>query len=403
LQVEGRHAVNLLKITVADFIVRTGYQMGKTPLLPLFAASLGAGDALLGVIVSVSTLTGMLLKPLVGVLSDRWGRRVWLLGGAGLFAGIPFLYQFIQSPESLLALRLVHGLATAIFGPVTLALVAEQATKGSAEKLGWFGMARIGGYLLGPLLAAGLLTLMPPVEVFTLIGALSCLAFAPLLLLNFQKTQPSKHPPIHTQIVQALQAGMRCPELWVAGGLETVVYLALYALKAFLPLYALAKGVDIVTVGAFFSLQELTHLLCRPLGGRLGDRWGYLPVIACGMLLGALALALLPGSEGAVGLLALAVLIGLAQALIFPTTLALFGSRIPPQHLGAGMGLIGTMKNTGKVIGPVLGGLLVHWQDFSWMLWTMAGLLVLGAVGIWQFVPRHALLSQDLFPEGSGD
>ena len=142
---EGRHAVNLLKITVADFIVRTGYQMGKTPLLPLFAASLGAGDALLGVIVSVSTLTGMLLKPLVGVLSDRWGRRVWLLGGAGLFAGIPFLYQFIQSPESLLALRLVHGLATAIFGPVTLALVAEQATQGSAEKLGWFGMARIGG------------------------------------------------------------------------------------------------------------------------------------------------------------------------------------------------------------------------------------------------------------------
>jgi MFS family permease len=67
------------------------------------------------------------------------------------------------------------------------------------------------------------------------------------------------------------------------------------------------------------------------------------------------------------------------------------------------MGLIGTMKNTGKVIGPVLGGLLVHWQDFSWMLWTMAGLLVLGAVGIWQFVPRHTLLSQDLFPEGSGD
>ena len=69
---------NLVKLTVADFTLRTGYQMGKTPLLPLFAAGLGAGDALLGVIVSVSTLTGMVLKPLVGVLSDRWGRRLWL-------------------------------------------------------------------------------------------------------------------------------------------------------------------------------------------------------------------------------------------------------------------------------------------------------------------------------------
>ena len=34
---------NLVNITLADFIVRTGYQMGKTPLLPIFAATRGAG------------------------------------------------------------------------------------------------------------------------------------------------------------------------------------------------------------------------------------------------------------------------------------------------------------------------------------------------------------------------
>ncbi len=67
------------KITAADAIVRSAYQMGKTPLLPLYAASLGAGDAYLGFIVSISTLTGMLTKPFFGVLSDRWGRRSWLI------------------------------------------------------------------------------------------------------------------------------------------------------------------------------------------------------------------------------------------------------------------------------------------------------------------------------------
>ena len=51
------------------------------------------------------------------------------------------------------------------------------------------------------------------------------------------------------------------------------------------------------------------------------------------------------------------------------------------------MGLIGTMKNADKVIGPVLGGLLVHWQDFSWMLWTMAGLPTFGAVGVLHLSP----------------
>ena len=172
------------KITAADFIARTAYQMGKTPLLPLFAASLGAGSAFLGLIVSVSTLTGMCLKPLIGVLSDRWGRRAWLIAGTFLFAGTPFLYRFVHTPEQLLVLRLFHGLATAIYGPVTLAFVAERANQDKAEKLGWFGMARSGGYIVGPATAGWLLTYLEPITVFTLIGLLSCLVFIPIVLLE---------------------------------------------------------------------------------------------------------------------------------------------------------------------------------------------------------------------------
>ena len=178
------HRFDLAKISVADFVVRTGYQMGKTPLLPIFAASLGAEAALLGLIVSVSTLTGMVLKPTVGVLSDRWGRCGWLLVGILFFAGTPFLYRFVQTQEELLALRLLHGLATAIFGPVSLAFVAEQCGSGRGERLGWFGMARSGGYVLGPALGGWLLLSMEPGLVFTAIGLLSCVALIPTLFLH---------------------------------------------------------------------------------------------------------------------------------------------------------------------------------------------------------------------------
>ena len=97
-------------VTAADFTVRSAYQMGKTPLLPIFAASLGAGDVLLAFIVSVSTLTGMVLKPFIGVLSDRWGRRIWLIVGTVFFALMPFAYRFVPTPEPLFAVRLIHGL-----------------------------------------------------------------------------------------------------------------------------------------------------------------------------------------------------------------------------------------------------------------------------------------------------
>src|SRR3546814_14055347 len=91
----------------------------------MFAAAIGAGELMIGTIVAVSTMSGMLAKPLVGALANRWGRRLWFFAALILFSGTPFLYQLVETPEQLLALRLFHGSATAIFGPVTLAMVAR--------------------------------------------------------------------------------------------------------------------------------------------------------------------------------------------------------------------------------------------------------------------------------------
>ena len=91
-----RRPLNFIHVASADFITRSAYQMGKTPVLPIFAATLGASGPFLGFIVSVSTLTGFVLKPLIGILSDRFGRRVWLIIGTLFFVGTPFLYRFIH-------------------------------------------------------------------------------------------------------------------------------------------------------------------------------------------------------------------------------------------------------------------------------------------------------------------
>ncbi len=378
----------LLKISAADFIVRTAYQMGKTPLLPLFAASLGANATILGLIVSVSTLTGMLLKPIFGFLSDRWGRWIWLLTGTLLFAGIPFLYPWVTTPEELLILRLIHGLATAIYGPVTIAWVIEQGhqqgnfARNRAERLGWFGMARSGGYLLGPTIAAALLLVFEPSTVFTLIGLLSSTALLPVLLLK--KTAPAKIPcfTLGQQTKSAFQAGIKTTELWLAGSLECVIYLGIYATKTFLPLYALESGISILWVGLFFSAQELIHLIGRPFGGRLSDRLGYLPVAASGMLLAAISLGLLPLANNPLSLLILAIGFGLSQALIFPSTLALYAEKMDTRHTGTGVGMIGALKNSAKVAGPILGGLLINWQSYAWMFWSMSALLALWSLAL---------------------
>lgn len=384
-------------ITSADFIVRAAYQMGKTPLLPVFAASLGASSALLGFIVSVSTLTGMVLKPLFGILSDRWGRRAWLIAGTAFFAGMPFLYRFIDSPSQLVALRITHGLATAIYGPVTLAYVAEMYSRGRGERLGWFEMARSGGYIVGPALAGWMLLFLDPVQVYTVIGLMSICAFIPILRLTDYSPRLQSPPPLGTQIRASLRAGSRTPAIWLSGGLESTVYVATYALKAFLPLYALDAGVNIAVIGLFFSLQEAASLLLRPFAGRTGDRIGYLNAIGAGMITIGVPLLLLPTARGNSGLLALSILMGCGQALVFPAATALISDQIDDHYLGAGLGLAGTLNNLGKVLGPILGGFLVGGLGYVLMFRGMGGLLIGSGAAVW-FAGFHSRTRRRAIP-----
>ncbi len=370
----------LAYITGADFLVRAAYQMGKTPLLPIFAASLGAGPGFLGLIVSVSTLTGMILKPFVGVLSDQWGRRGWLIAGTAFFVLMPFVYRFVTTPEQLFAIRIAHGMATAIYGPVTLAYVIELSSRRRAERLGWFGMARNGGYIVGPAAAGWMLLTVDPVTVFTVIGLVSSLAFLPVLMLPEARHGAARRSsPLLREAVRSLASGARTPSVWLAGGMEGVTYAALYSIKAFLPLFALSAGLNAAIVGMFFSVQEAAHMALNPIGGRLGDRLGYLATVPMGMAAAAAALALLTVADGVAPLLGLAVLIGAAQALIFPSTLALVSGAVGERHVGAGFGLLGTLKNAGKVAGPILAGLAINRLDYEITFLLMAAGLLIGA------------------------
>lgn len=246
----------LLNITGADFLIRSAYQMGKSPLLPIFAASIGAQELFIGFILSVSTLSGMVLKPLFGILSDRWGRKVWLLIGTAIFAFSPFIYWFVSTPAQLFVVRLIHGLATAIYGPVTLAYVAEISSHRRGENFGWFGLSRGMSYVIGPAAAGVLMSRFNPAEIFTVIGFISMLAFLPVVSLPADRIQHPSRAPLKDQVSFAWRTVSSSYAIWLVGGYEAVLYSVLYALKTFLPFYLLEMGLNIAAVGFFFSLQE---------------------------------------------------------------------------------------------------------------------------------------------------
>jgi len=369
---------NLALLFVSDFIMRGFYQIGKTPLLPLFAASIGAGELIIGFIVSVSTMTGILLKPVFGILSDRWGRKVWLLVATMLFSGMPFLYQFVTTEQELMVLRLFHGISTAIFGPVSLAYVAGINARGLGTRIAYFGMSRLLASLIAPLIAGILLTFLDFQTVFLLIGFCSLFGMAPIFLLS--ETQTEKHRKqvsIINHFFNSFKYSIKIPAIWLAGFLELMVYLTIYAVKAFLPLFIIShEGGTVLQAGLFFFMQELAHVLFRPVGGKLSDKYGQSLIIIFGMVLLSLGLYLLTNPTDNLFLLS-AILFGIGQGLIFPSSVALLSKSARGNFLGAAMGFYGALRNFGKVIGPIIAGILLSVFSYAIVFNILAGIIIL--------------------------
>ena len=105
--------------------------------------------------------------------------------------------------------------------------------------------------------------------------------------------------------------------------------------------------------------------MIRPIGGRLGDRVGYLTAINAGYLVLFVGLLLLPYATSHVELLAIAVIVGAGQGLIFPSTVAFVSRCVETCYLGAGLGFLGAVRNFGKVAGPLTAGALLTRMDYS--------------------------------------
>ena len=124
-------------------------------------------------------------------------------------------------------------------------------------------------------------------------------------------------------------------------------------------------------------------MVLSPLGGRISDRMGHLGAVGLGMLVLGLAMVALTLVDTGPALMAPAVLAGLGQALLSPASLALVSARLPEGSMGLGMGLVGAMRNGGKVAGPVLAGILIHLIDFESTFRLIGTALLSGGVVVW--------------------
>jgi MFS family permease len=367
------------------------YNLVRMPVLALFAQSLGAGPESIGLVVSVSTLTGVLLKLPSGALSDIYGRRLLLRVGVLAFGLPPFVYPFVSDLETLVGLRFLHGLATAIFAPAALATVAEMYQTQRGAALGWYTASTQAGALLGPVLGGWLAYAAGFPVTFVTGGIFGCLG-----LLFFFSLRLNPPPPRGEKGLGLVLADMWTGIHIVAGNTRVLVtsatdaakMIANGALMAFLPIYGISVGLNPGEVGMLFGIQGITSFLSKPVMGRASDRFGRRPLILLGLLICAGTFVLIPSTSALPMLLALAAGFGFGEAVVSSSTSALVADLSELKTLGAGMGMQGTISDIGHASGPLLAGLLIAHLSYQEAFAAIAAIQLVAAVIFWIAVKR---------------
>jgi MFS transporter, DHA1 family, multidrug resistance protein len=385
----SRSFVLLCGVGVFCFI---SYNLVRMPVLALFAQSLGAGPETIGLVVSVSTLTGVFLKLPSGALSDIYGRGILLRLGVVAFGLPPFIYPFIHNVDALIALRFVHGLATAIFAPSALATVADLYRERRGMAMGAYTACTQAGALLGPVLGGWLIYAVGFPGTFMTAGVFGCVGVMLFALLHLNPPPPRVKEkglkPVLDDMWQGFRIVAHNTRVLITSATDGAKMIANGALMAFLPIYALSIGLNPGEAGLLFGVQGVISFLSKPVMGRVSDQVGRKPLIMVGLLICATTFVLIPHVSSFLLLLFLAAGFGFGEAVITSSISAFVADVSELKTLGAAMGMQGTISDIGHASGPLLAGLLIAHLGYQSAFAIIAAIQLFAAALFWTLVKK---------------
>jgi DHA1 family multidrug resistance protein-like MFS transporter len=368
-------------LSTAGLLTYFSYALSRSPIIPLYAQSLGASPQLIGWVVAASTITGIAVKLPAGALSDHFGRKTMLLIGACFFAFTPFFYIFATSVVSLLILRIIHGNATAIFGPSASAEISditERSRRG--VRLGLYSSMQGIGQALGPLLGGVLISWQGFSIPFTISGIIGCIGLVVVLGTFREKSEPTIGE-VGKRFAQGIREVISNRAILITSSTVAAQMCVVGAYNAFLPVYAkIIMNLDAWHIGMVFGLQTTTALLARPVMGRFSDNVGRRGIVVVAVIWLGLLIAVLPVIPSFEVLLVFGSAWGLGLSVVSSVAGALITDLSHKAHYGAAHGVFGTIYDIGEASGPIVAGVLVAGLGYSTMFRAMSGLLLIAAI-----------------------
>jgi multidrug resistance protein len=350
----------LLVLFLTVFIDMVGFGI-VIPVLPLYAERFNASPMAIGWLTGIYSGMQIIFTPILGKLSDRFGRRpVLMLSLAGTAAGFA-LMGLADSLVLLFVARIISGV-TGGNNSIPQAYIADVTTPETLSK--WMGMigAAFGlGFTFGPMIG-GIMSRISYSAPFYFAAALAA-ANVVLLYFILPESLPKEHrakPHEDAPIIEVFRHGTG----WLFGIVVATYFFLIVGftiMTAFFALFTSRRfGYDAQANGYLFGFIGIVTVIVQGgLIGRLVAIFGETVLARTGLLLTAASLALLPFCHNLAWLLVACVGLSLGSGFASPPLNGLASQLVDRSWQGRALGVVQSAGSTARLIGPLLGGWLL--------------------------------------------
>jgi MFS transporter, DHA1 family, tetracycline resistance protein len=386
----------LASIFLIVFIDLLGFGL-ILPLLPYYAESFGASDTVVGLLVASYAAAQLVGAPLLGRLSDRFGRRpILLLSLLGtLFSFL--LLGFAKTLGLLFIARIFDGITGGNISVAQAYIADVTDEKSRAKGLGMIGAAFGLGFIFGPATGGFLSQWGYAVPAFAAAG----LVTINLLMVYFWLPE-SLTPEKRVELAQAekpkftLRALLDALQRPFSGSLLITRFffgLAFSIFQTIFSLYALRRfNLEAQQTGYILTYVGVLSVIVQGgLVGKLSERFrdDYLIITSVGiMALSLLGWAFVPSVTM---LLVVLAPIAFAGGILNTVISSALTKTVQPQEIGGILGLAASIESLTRVIAPTLGGFLLEKLGF-WSPGVFSALvLTVLFVYVWFSIFNHPM------------
>ncbi len=346
----------------------------SNPIFANYLITRGVGFEYTGIISSLLSWVALAFRPFSGAMSDRLNKKKLLMISYGIVGICLVFYAFVTSVQTIIVVRVIHGVAFAISGTISMSFATTFIPKEStAEGISYLGLSILLGSMTGPQIGKIIFDKIGVNMVFYISAVFTIICLLVLTLIEYEHSEKS------SIIQQKLKLeDFFAKELFLYVILISILTLGNGIISYYLVDFGDSRGID--NIAMFFTVYSIAMLFMKPFVGKIQDKYGVKVILYPAFLVYSIGILILAKAKSLLPCLVSAVFKGIGQGNGTPAIQAESVKTLSPGRSGVAISTCFIGQDIGNAVGPIFASFIVKKTSYENMFLIYSGLLIVGLI-----------------------